>query len=260
VVLLAISHVVPPYPVGLVLLAIATFAFHRMHAMRTNDEAWDAWYLERFGTLLRDHERGEWEELGRGRAQAFGGRRRRKTMPALPGAFYFLLGTTISCLLYPTVAARTSLLVLSVADPAAGLVGSFFWEYLHWNVGWDRLLSRIRGRAAPLPRMNDGGHDATDEGGGGGPSVVGSVACAIATVLCTYAYIPPPTVNDDDIMRRDSTDAISLSLGLRLGVGMITAATEAVAGRRLRAIGMRLPDDNLMMPLVVGGMVHCWAE
>jgi dolichol kinase len=255
------------------LLLVATFAFHRVHAMRTNDEAWDAWYLERFGTLLRDHEWGVWVVVavgtgGGARARAaFDGdtrRRRRRTAPALPGAYYFLLGTTISCLLYPTVAARTSLLVLSVADPAAGLAGSFFWEYLHWNVGWDRLLSRIRRRAAPLPRMDDDGNGATEGEGGGGPSVVGSVACAIATVLCTYAYIPPPTAMDDGIMRRDSTisagdDRISLSLGLRLSVGMITAATEALAGSRLRAIGMRLPDDNLMIPLVVGGMIHCWA-
>ncbi|KAL3822867.1 hypothetical protein ACHAXA_006231 [Cyclostephanos tholiformis] len=265
--LLAISHVVPPYPTGLVLLVIATFAFHRSHSRRINDEAWDEWYLERFGALLREHERGEWDEgdaaIGDSRIT---GRRRRKTSPALPGAFYFLLGTTLSCLLFTTVAARTSLLVLSIADPVAGLVGSLFGEYLHWNVSWERLL--FRSRRALLPRgrekkigngMMDDGSSATDEEGGG-PSVVGSVACALATVMCTYAYIPRPPVMDDGIVRDSkmisaSGDAISLSLGLRLGVGIITAATEAVAGRRLGLIGMRLPDDNLMIPLVVGGLI-----
>jgi dolichol kinase len=258
-VLLAISHAVPPYPVGLGLLSIATFAFHRLHRRRVRDEAWDLWYLERFGALLREHERGEWEGVA-------SGARRRRAVPALPGAFYFLLGTTLSALLFPAVVARTSLLVLSIADPAAGLVGACFGEYLNWNVSWELLM--LRGRRALLQwgRKEEGygrsdARSTTEEVGGA--TVAGSIACALATVLCTYAYIPPPLSGVGIVHDSTTTSAggeiISLSLGSRLSVGMITAATEAVAGRRLPVIGMRLADDNLMTPLVVGGLIYCWA-
>ena len=259
-VLLAISHAVPPYPVGLGLLSVATLAFHRLHWRRVRDEAWDLWYLERFGALLREHERGEWE----GGAS---GARRRRTVPSLPGAFYFLLGTTLSALLFPAVVARTSLLVLSIADPAAGLVGAYFGECLNWNVSWELLV--LRGRRALLQwggkKEDYGRSDArstTEEVGGA--TVAGSVACALATVLCTYAYIPPPLsdvgiVHDSKMTSAGGGGIISLSLGSRISVGIITSATEAVAGRRLPVIGMRLADDNLMIPLVVGGLIFCWA-
>lgn len=281
-VILAISHIVPPYPVGLGLLSIATLAFHMLHSRRVHDEAWDAWYLERFGSLLREHERGEWEEEGGGGTAASAasssgggarkGRRRRRTVPALPGAFYFLLGATASALLFPAAAARTSLLVLSIADPAAGLAGTFFGEFLHRNVSWERLLYRARralisrGEGKRTKHGGGRGDDARGASGGcgGGASVAGSVACALATVLCTYAYIPPPARYIGIVPRDPSAvaggGAISLSLCSRLGVGILTAATEAVAGRRLPAMGMRLADDNLMIPLVVGGLIYCWAE
>jgi hypothetical protein len=75
------------------------------------DEVWDSWYLQQFGNLLRDHERGAWEEIeiegvhndnntlrkiavsnGTVMAQKkYTKRRRRKTVPNLPGANYFLL-------------------------------------------------------------------------------------------------------------------------------------------------------------------------
>ena len=273
-VILGISHVTPPYPVGLGLLSIATLAFHRLHSWRVRDEAWDAWYLERFGSLLREHERGEWEEEEGGSAGGGprkGRRRRRRTDPALPGAFYFLLGATASAFLFPAAVARASLLVLSVADPAAGLAGTFFGEHLHRNVSWERLITRAR-RRDPIPRgggegRGNGGRGLEARGASGGcgegASVAGSVACALATVLCTYAYIPPPA-GDAGIVARDPAGAaggaISLSLGSRLGVGILTAAAEAVAGRRLPAVGMRLADDNLIIPLVVGGLSYCWGE
>ena len=80
------------------------------------DEEWDIWYIQQFDMLLRDHERGEWEETVNGddcnsKDVTKGGandnssqnqhnikkkKRRRKTIPPLPGAFYFLPGTTIS--------------------------------------------------------------------------------------------------------------------------------------------------------------------
>jgi dolichol kinase len=226
---------------------------------------WDSWYLQQFGTLLRDHERGAWEEIEevqndnntRKTAVSNGAvmpqkytkrRRRRKTVPNLPGAYYFLLGTTLSTILYNTSVARTALLVLSIADPAAGLVGSWFGIHLSgWSVSWEQLLRTQRGN----------GNFVAD----GGPSVIGSITCALTTILCTYVYIPISNSLVSMPMISASTmvndRVICLSLGSRLSVGLLTAVTEAVAGKRnIPVIGILLVDDNLLIPLIVGALIH----
>jgi dolichol kinase len=229
------------------------------------DEVWDSWYLQQFGTLLRDHERGAWEEEieevhndnntlrktavsnGTVMPQKYTKRRRRKTVPNLPGAYYFLLGTTLSTLFYNTIVARTALLVLSIADPAAGLVGSWFGIHLPaWNVSWEQLLRTQRGN----------GNIVAD----GGPSVIGSITCALTTILCTYVYIP---TSNSLVTLPSSTMVVAndrvlcLSLGSRLSVGLLTAVTEAMAGKRnIPVIGVLLVDDNLLIPLIVGAFIH----
>jgi len=262
-ILLAISYIIPAYPIGVALLSIATVAFYAVHLRRVHDEVWDSWYLQQFGTLLRDHERGAWEEIEetvhndnntlRKTAVSNGTvntiRRRRKTEPNLPGAYYFLLGTTLSTLLYNTIVARTALLVLSIADPAAGLVGSWFRIHLPgWSVSWEQLLRTQRGNCNFVAD--------------GGPSVIGSIACALTTILCTYVYIP--TSNSLVSMTLPSSTmvvakdrVICLSLGSRLVVGLLTAVTEAMAGKRnIPVIGIFLVDDNLLIPLIVGALIH----
>jgi dolichol kinase len=265
-ILLAISYIIPPYPIGVALLSIATVAFYIVHLRRIHDEVWDSWYLQQFGNLLRDHERGAWEEIEgvhndnntlRKTAVSNGTvmpqiiytkRRRRKTVLNLPGAFYFLLGTTLSSLLYNTSVARTALLVLSIADPAAGLVGSWFGIHLPaWNVSWEQLLRAQRGN----------GNFVAD----GGPSVIGSITCALTTILCTFVYIPTSNSLVSMPMTSASTvvndRVICLSLGSRLSVGLLTAVTEAMAGKRnIPVIGILLVDDNLLIPLIVGGLIH----
>lgn len=254
-ILLAISYIIPAYPIGVALLSIATVAFYIVHLRRIHDESWDSWYLQQFGALLRDHETGVWEEkededsnndiitlrksaASNGIPNKITQRRRRKIVPNLPGAYYFLLGTTLSTLFYNTIVARTALLVLSIADPAAGLVGSWFGIHLPgWNVTWEELLCAQRGRRKFVAD--------------GGPSVIGSIACALITILCTYVYIP--TSNSLVSMTVTNDRLICLSLGWRLGVGLLTAITEAVAGRRN---GILLVDDNLLIPLVVGALIH----
>ena len=42
-------------------LATASFYYVHRRRLRDEDKGWDAWYLLRFGALLRDHERGERE-------------------------------------------------------------------------------------------------------------------------------------------------------------------------------------------------------
>jgi len=273
-VLLIISYILPPYPHGFILLTLATAAFYHVHLKRVHDEVWDKWYLDGFGTLLRDHERGEWEGndgisntdiINDGRiasnkqhnnkqqqpihdsSSTYNNKpRRRKTIPALPGAFYFLLGTSLSTLLFPTVVARTSLLVLSIADPMAGLVGAWCTD-MGWNITWNRLLFlllRIRKR--------DG--CSTGEGGGGGPSIAGSIACAGSTILCIFFYMPFNGM--DDVESTIPAGGFSLSFSARVCIGILTALTEAIAGRHLPVIGTML-DDNLLIPLVVGNLI-CW--
>ena len=275
-ILLLISYIIPSYPIGFILLAIATIAFYYIHYKRTYDEEWDIWYIQQFDMLLREHERGEWEETVNdndcySKDVTNGGandnssqnqqlhdqhnikkkkrrRRRRKTVPSLPGAFYFLLGTTISTALFTTIVARTSLLVLSIADPIAGVVGVCFTR-IKWNVTWDELLTKI------VHRNSDG-----RERRAGGPSVVGSIACGMSTILCTYVYIPD---EHSTISTTEEADehSITLSFNVRLCIGVVTAITEAMAGRNyhLPVIGRRIQmvDDNLLIPLVVAGCM-CW--
>lgn len=212
-VLIVISYIIPPYPFGCILLLLATVAFYVVHKKRIQDHKWDDWYLEKFGSLLRNHERGEWEQCNR----------RRKSTPALPGAFYFLLGTALSTFLFPVAVARTSVLVLSVSDPVAGLVGSWFTGK-GCNIAWKQLLHRFNAA-------------------NGGPSVAGSVGFVISTVLCTYAYIPSTNSTGSTV--------VLPSFHSRLCIGIVASLTEAVGGRHLPFIG-RMVDDNLLIPIVVG--------
>ncbi len=219
-VLIVISHIIPPYPAGCLLLLLATAAFYNIHVKRVEDPTWDDWYLQNFGSLLRKHERGEWEEV-----DLKNNKRRRKSIPELPGAFYFLLGVAFSTFLFPAAVARTSVLVLSISDPIAGLVGTWFTRQ-GCNIAWRKFLPRCN---APME---------------GGPSVAGSCGFAVSTILCTYVYIP--------------TRSSMLSFSSRAFIGLVSSVTEAVGGRHLPFFG-KIADDNLLIPLVVGCLA-CWLD
>ncbi len=211
--------------------------------------------------MLRDHERGEWDEediddgtatpapTNTNNTKDYGSRpppiknarRRRKSSPSLPGAFYFLLGTTLSTLLFTAVVAQTSLLILSFADPMAGIVGAWFSEYLNWNITWKQLLLIRRRHHGAKPCLV-----------GEGPSVAGSLACAITSILCTFVYISSIENNSTTISEATGT-SIFLSFHARVCVGITTAVAEAMSGRNnLPILGTVLVDDNLAIPLVVG--------
>ena len=222
--ILSLSYVIPPYPLGSALLSAATLAFYFAHRRRLHDYEYDTNYLRQFGGLLREEERGEWilddgsqcdkmDENGKLKY-------RRKSHPILPGAFYFLLGTAMSSALFTTRIAQTSLLVLSVSDPAAGFAGVWFAN-MNCNITWSRLWGIVRG----------------EKGMNIGPTVVGSLACGISTLLCTYVYFPK--------------DYPHLDVRWRIIVGVVVSIVEAAAGRC-----MMLPvDDNLLIPLVAGGLL-----
>ena len=271
-ILLLLSYIIPSYPLGFILLTVATITFYYIHYKRIYDIEWDNWYITKFGMLLREHELGEWEEdeddnYNNGDTDDSASlskskhitkkdtttskkmrRSRRKTIPSLPGAFYFLLGTTISTYTFSISIARTSLLVLSLADPIAGIVGVFTTQYIGLNISWKMLFQKIVR-----------GNGERSGGGGGGPTVAGSVACGITTILCTYVYIPSSVDNQSTISSSASAsnhdNSISLSFNARLWIGIITAIIEAISGRYLPVIGIRIADDNLWIPLVVGSLI-----
>ena len=226
-VLIVISHIIPPCPVGCFLALLATAELYVIHMKRVKDPRWDDWYLQRFGSLLRNHERGEWEEIFYSK-NSMTDKQTRKSIPELPGSFYFLLGVALSSYLFPTNIVRTSVMVLSLSDPIAGLVGSWFTRK-GLNIAWKKLL----------PRSN-----APPSSSEGGPSVVGSFAFALSTILCTYVYI--------------STTTATLNFYSRLCIGVVASMTEALGGRHLPLVG-KIVDDNLLIPLVIGCLV-CWLD
>mmetsp|Transcript_29795 Transcript_29795/g.62666 ORF Transcript_29795/g.62666 Transcript_29795/m.62666 type:complete len:289 (-) Transcript_29795:2064-2930(-) len=265
-ILLLISHLIPPYPHGFILLSIGTLAFYRIHQLRLHDDTWDDWYLEKFGGLLRRHEIGEWEYLNfkdetsrplmecskTKKSNDIGciqgsipGKQRKKRIspPALPGAFYFLLGVTITTFLFSTNlnAARTALLVLSVADPMAGIFGVAMGNIRLFgcacNCSWRRII-QAAGKLVQATESSD--KDAFDEGA----TVAGSLACALAAILCTFVYIP-------------SSGTSALSIPSRICVGIGCAIVEAISGRCISLIGckFKVVDDNLLIPLVVSWMI-----
>jgi dolichol kinase len=224
-VILAISYVIPPYPLGSALLFSLTAGLYYMHNRRSNDREYDIWYLEQYGSMMRAEEIGEWM-LVDGTTNKY----KRKYFPILPGAFFWLLGVTIGSSLFSPSIARTALLVLSVSDPFAAYAGIWFSNN-NCNLTWSRLWNLVRG-------------DKNEEGGiFKGPTVVGSLACALATFMCTYVYF-------------SSAASPTLALSSRLILSFSASFVEAVAGR-----ATLIPvDDNLMVPLVVGSLITWLAE
>ncbi|KAL3788232.1 hypothetical protein ACHAWO_012621 [Cyclotella atomus] len=230
--IIAISYVVPPYPIGTILLTAVTAIFYYAHVRRSDDREYDIWYLKHFGKLLREEEIGEWVFIKKNNKDEY----KRKSYPIPNGALYWILGTTLSSALFSQDISRTALLVLSASDPFAAYVGVWFTNY-NCNITWSRLWSAIA-------KGNRGKKVDTK----GGPTVVGSFACALATLLCTYVYFPYSN-------KGDSGTPI-LTLSSRSIVSIATAFVEAVAGRM-----MIMPiDDNLLIPLVVGGLITWLVE
>ncbi len=106
----ALSYILP-HGVACILLVFFTSAFYALHIARSKykSKAVQKAYIKHFGTLLREDEK--------------------YNIHYLPGAFWFLLGTTMTVLLFPmgdkNNIARISLLCLSFGDPIAAMVGVY---------------------------------------------------------------------------------------------------------------------------------------
>jgi len=138
-----LSYILPS-SIAIALLCIATLAFYALLFVRSRSHTVQEYYMRHFGPLLRDHE---------------------KKLNALPGAFWFLVGTTIVVCAFPIDIARTSILCLAFGDPIAAIVGI--------NVGGPKLClasnSKINGN-----------------GGGGSKSLAGCLACFWSCYLVSF--------------------------------------------------------------------------
>ena len=89
---------------GSILLLSSSLILYIIHILRFKFPTVQRYYLKCFGALLRKHE-----------------------LNALPGAFYFLLGTGLTFLYTPDInTARIALVCLSISDPSAGIIGRLF--------------------------------------------------------------------------------------------------------------------------------------
>ena len=91
-----------PFSIACLLLSSTTTLFYILHLSRSRWKSVQRYYIQQFGPLLREHE---------------------KNVHSIPGAFWFLLGTTILLLSTSMDITRTSLLCLSFGDPMASTVG-----------------------------------------------------------------------------------------------------------------------------------------
>lgn len=91
-----------PFSIACFLLSSTTTLFYILHLSRSRWKSIQRYYIQQFGPLLREHE---------------------KDVHSIPGAFWFLLGTTILLLSASMDVTRTSLLCLSFGDPMASTMG-----------------------------------------------------------------------------------------------------------------------------------------
>ncbi|KAG6613041.1 phosphatidate cytidylyltransferase [Phytophthora cinnamomi] len=175
-----------------VLLGFAVL-FYGLHDLRGRSEAVNAAYIRCFGSILRQYE---------------------VSRAALPGAYYFLLGSGFSLALFPSRVARLAILHLSVGDPAAAFIGTLYGRH---------KLSALVGKL------------------GGKKSLEGSISCFCVTAAATFAVL---------MVERDFYfDVVDSEFGAVAGTITLASGVGAAAAELLDIGGW---DDNLTLPLLSG--------
>eukprot|EP00752_Nemacystus_decipiens_P001848 g1781.t2 len=176
--------------------------------------------------------------------------RPREIRGALPGAFWFLLGSAVAVAIFPRDVALQSILHLSVGDPIASVVGARLGDR-------SRILSSGKSLAGTFAAF---------------------VVCSVSTLLLFGCCCVLPADEDNNNFRHGGeSDSGRNSCDQNSGSGFIFGDFSACAelsgtddrGRFLLqlwyawlggvsgAVGELLPlgvDDNLSMPIVSGGM------
>ncbi|POM72112.1 Uncharacterized protein PHPALM_11229, partial [Phytophthora palmivora] len=179
--------------IGATVLLFFAVLFYGVNELRGRSEAVNAAYIKCFRSILRQHE---------------------VSRAALPGAFYFLLGSGFSLALLPLRVARLAILHLSVGDPVAAFFGTLFGRH---------KLEALVGKL------------------GGNKSLEGSVGCFCVTAATTFAVLMVEQgfyfdVIDDEIV------AVAGTISLAAGIGAAAAELLDIGGW----------DDNLTLPLLSG--------
>ncbi|KAG3113695.1 hypothetical protein PI125_g7100 [Phytophthora idaei] len=178
---------------GATVLLFFAVLFYGLHELRGRNEAVNASYIKCFNSILRQYE---------------------VSRAALPGAYYFLLGSGFSLALFPPRVARLAILHLSVGDPAAAFFGT-----LHGRHKLVALVGKL----------------------GGNKSLEGSVGCFCVVVAATFMAL---VVEQDfyfDVVG-DEIVAMAGTISLAAGIGAAAAELLDIGGW----------DDNLTLPLLSG--------
>lgn len=162
---------------GAAVLLFFALAFYGLHELRGRSRAVNRAYLSCFGSIMRQYE---------------------VSRAALPGAYYFLLGSGISLMVFPIRVARLAILHLSVGDPAAAFFGTL--------LGRHKLVALI-GRL------------------GGKKSLEGSIGCFCVTAAATFAVL---LLESDFYL--DGELASPATISLAAGVGAAAAELLDIGG------------------------------
>ncbi|ETI44722.1 hypothetical protein L915_10357 [Phytophthora nicotianae] len=187
----AASRLFVPLTGATVLLFFAGL-FYGLNELRGRYETVNAAYIKCFSSILRQHE---------------------VSRAALPGAFYFLLGSGFSLTLFPPRVARLAILHLSVGDPAAAFFGTLY--------GRHKLVTLV-GKL------------------GGNKSLEGSIGCFCVTVAATFMALT---------MEQDFYFDVDGGIAVAAGTISLAAGISAAAAELLDIGGW---DDNLTLPLLSG--------
>ncbi|KAL4162819.1 hypothetical protein PRNP1_003351 [Phytophthora ramorum] len=163
---------------GASVLLFFALLFYGLHKLRGENDAVNAAYVKCFQSILRQHE---------------------VSRTALPGAYYFLLGSGFSLAMFPPRVARLAILHLSVGDPAAALFGTLY--------GRHKLVALV-GRL------------------GGNKSLEGSVGCFCITVVTTFMVL----MLEQDFYLEGVDDEVAGTISLAAGVGGAAAELLDIGG------------------------------
>ncbi|KAK1943934.1 CTP-dependent diacylglycerol kinase 1 [Phytophthora citrophthora] len=178
---------------GATVLLFFAVLFYGLHELRGRNEAVNTAYIKCFNSILRQY------ELSRA---------------ALPGAYYFLLGSGFSLVVFPLRVARLAILHLSVGDPAAAFFGTLY--------GRHKLVALV-GKL------------------GGNKSLEGSLGCFCAAVIATFTVLMVEKEFYFDV-ENEETLALAITISLAAGTGAAAAELLDIGGW----------DDNLTLPLLSG--------
>ena len=208
-ILVLISYCIPIYAC-IVLLTIATYLIYYLKTYHFHTI-----YLQNFGPLLRDYEKQPISPPSQSNNHHSDSAVSR-AIP-LPGAYYFLCGTTITAIVFPLGIARYSVLCLSLADPMAAYVGQLVPSYRLDQIRFFNLLLRFTGTTTNA-------------------SVNGCIACF--TTAWTIGYIQL-------VLLSDNTSAMSFVHPI---ITVTAGATACCIAEAISFFGSH-GNDNLQIPI-----------